>query len=64
MDFTGSHGHGRLAQLLHPKGAPKDKAKDMDLALMCDAGFPTRSVSWCTARCSAGSPSTGRKILS
>ena len=40
MDFTGSHGHGRLAQLLHPHQALKDNAEDRVLTLMREAGFP------------------------
>ena len=40
MDFTGSHGHGRLARLLHPHQALKDNVEDRVLALMREAGFP------------------------
>ena len=39
MDFTGSHGHGRLAQLLHPHQALKDNVEDRVVALMREAGF-------------------------
>ena len=39
MDFTGSHGHGRLAQMLHPHQALKDNAEDRVLALIREAGF-------------------------
>ena len=44
MDFTGTTGHGRLAQLLHPKQALRDNTEDRVVALMRDASFtdPTR----------------------
>lgn len=40
MDFSGAHGHGRLARLLHPQQALKDNAEDRVMALMREAGFP------------------------
>ena len=39
LDFTGSHGHGRLARLLHPHQALKDSAEDRVVVLMRDAGL-------------------------
>jgi ubiquinone/menaquinone biosynthesis C-methylase UbiE len=39
LDFTGSHGHGRLARLIHPQQALKDSAEDRVLVLIRDAGF-------------------------
>ena len=40
MDFTGTTGHGRLAQLLHPKQALRDNTEDRVLTKMREAGFP------------------------
>ena len=39
LDFTGSHGHGRLARLLHPEQALKDSAEDRVVVLMRAAGL-------------------------
>ena len=39
LDFTGSHGHGRLARLIHPKQALKDSAEDRVVVLMREAGL-------------------------
>ena len=39
LDFTGSHGHGRLAQLIHPQQALKDSAEDRVVVLMREAGL-------------------------
>jgi ubiquinone/menaquinone biosynthesis C-methylase UbiE len=39
LDFTGSHGHGRLARWLHPKQALKDSAEDRVVVLMRAAGL-------------------------
>ena len=39
LDFTGSHGHGRLARLLHPEQALKDSAEDRVVVLMRVAGL-------------------------
>ena len=39
LDFTGSHGHGRLARLIHPHQALKDNAEDRVVVLMRAAGL-------------------------
>ena len=39
LDFTGSHGHGRLARLIHPQQALKDSAEDRVVVLMREAGL-------------------------
>ena len=39
LDFTGSHGHGRLARLIHPEQALKDNAEDRVVLLMRAAGL-------------------------
>jgi ubiquinone/menaquinone biosynthesis C-methylase UbiE len=39
LDFTGAHGHGRLARLIHPQQALKDSAEDRVVVLMRDASL-------------------------
>ena len=39
LDFTGSHGHGHFAQLIHPKQALTDSAEDRVVVLMREAGM-------------------------
>lgn len=39
LDFTGSHGHGRLARLIHPHQALRDSAEDRVVTMMREAGF-------------------------
>jgi ubiquinone/menaquinone biosynthesis C-methylase UbiE len=39
LDFTGSHGHGRLARFVHPQRALKDSAEDRVVLLMRAAGL-------------------------
>jgi ubiquinone/menaquinone biosynthesis C-methylase UbiE len=39
LDFTGAHGRGRLARLIHPQHALKDSAEDRVVVLMRAAGL-------------------------
>ena len=44
VDFTGSHGHGRLARLIHPEQALKDSTEDRVVVLMREAGLRDAEV--------------------
>ena len=39
LDFTGAHGHGHLARLIHPPQGLKDNAEDRVVVLMREAGL-------------------------